>query len=56
VDQFLKCEVHNFIPDIEAIAMSGRGYINAISISFPFAIENSTMNLPLAFVLAIAGL
>jgi hypothetical protein len=49
-------EVHHLIPDIEAIAMSGRRYVDAISISFPSTIEKFTMDLPLAFVLAVASL
>jgi hypothetical protein len=49
------CEVHDLIPDIEAIAMSSRGHVDAIGISFPSAIDNSTMDLPLAFLLAITG-
>jgi hypothetical protein len=50
------CEAHDLIHDIEAIAISGRRYIDAIGISFPSVIENSTMDLPLAFILTIAGL
>jgi hypothetical protein len=47
--------VHDPISDIEAITMSGRGYVDAIRNSFPSVIENSTMDLPLTFVLAIVG-
>jgi hypothetical protein len=50
------CEMQDFIPDIKSITMSGRGYVDAIGISFPSIIENSTMDLPLEFVLAIAGI
>jgi hypothetical protein len=49
-------EAHDLIPDIEVIAMSSMGYVDAISISFPSVIENFTMDLPLAFVLAIADI
>jgi hypothetical protein len=56
VSQLLLCEAHDPIPDIEAIAMSGEGYVDAISISFPSMIENSTIDLPMDFVFAIAGL
>jgi hypothetical protein len=50
------CEVHDLIPKIQAIAISGRRYVDTISISFPSVIKNFTMNLSLAFVLAIIGL
>jgi hypothetical protein len=40
VSQFLMCVVHDLIPDIEIIAMSSRGNVDAISIAFPFLIEN----------------
>jgi hypothetical protein len=55
VSQFLMCVVHDLIPDIETIAMSGRGNVDAISISFPFLIANSTQDLPWAFILSITG-
>jgi hypothetical protein len=55
VSQFLMCVAHDLIPDIETIAMSGRGNVDAITIFFPFLIENSTQDLPLAFFLSIAG-
>jgi hypothetical protein len=53
VSQFLICVVHDLIPNIETIAMSSRGNIDAIRISFPFLIENSTQDLPLAFILSL---
>jgi hypothetical protein len=46
------CEEHDLIPNIDTIAMSERGYVDAISISFPFVIENSTRDLPVAFIFA----
>jgi hypothetical protein len=49
------CVVHDLISDIETIVISARGNIDAISISFPFLIENSTQDLPLAFILSITG-
>jgi hypothetical protein len=48
--------MHDIIPDIEIITMSSEGYVYAISISFPSAIENFTKDLSLAFILAIVGL
>jgi hypothetical protein len=50
------CDIHDLIPDIEAIAMSGKGYVDATSISFLSTIESSTIDLPMDFILAIAGL
>jgi hypothetical protein len=55
VSQFLMCVVDDLIHDIETIAISNRGNVDTISISLPFLIENSTQDLPLAFILSIAG-
>jgi hypothetical protein len=55
VSQFLICVIHDLIPDMETIAMSSRGNVVIISISFPIQIENSTQNLPLALILFITG-
>jgi phage head maturation protease len=49
-------EAHDLISDVETIAISSRRYVDAISISFSSAIENSTTDLPLVFILTIAGL
>jgi hypothetical protein len=48
--------MYDLILNIEAIAISRRGYLDAISILFPSVIENSKMDIPLACVLTIAGL
>jgi hypothetical protein len=50
VTKFLICKVHDLIPDIETLAMSGRGNIDAISIFFPILIKDFTMDLSLPFV------
>jgi hypothetical protein len=50
------CEVHDLIPDIESIAISGVGYVEAISISFCYTGQNSMIDLPMNFILAITGL
>jgi hypothetical protein len=39
---------HDFIPDMEIIAMSGWGNVDAITIPFPYLIEMSTQYLLLA--------
>jgi hypothetical protein len=49
------CEVYDFISDIETIALSSRGDRYTMSISFPFPIENSSVDLPLALMIPIAG-
>jgi hypothetical protein len=49
------CVAHDLIPDIETIAISSRRNVDAISISFPFLIENFIQDLPLAFILSIEG-
>jgi hypothetical protein len=48
------CKAHDPVPDIETIAISGRGDVDAVSISFPFVIEDFTLDLPLAFIFSIA--
>jgi hypothetical protein len=56
VSQFLMCVAHDLIPDIETIAISGRGNVDAISFSLPFLIEKSVMDLLLAFIFSITVL
>jgi hypothetical protein len=47
-------KAHDLIPDIETIAIGGRGNVDVVSISFPFVREDSTMDLTLWFVFSIA--
>jgi hypothetical protein len=56
VSKFLMCEMHHLIPNIEAIAGSCREYVDSINISFPFVLENSTMDQLSAFICTVVGL
>jgi hypothetical protein len=47
------CKARDLVSDIEAIAMSGRRNVDVLSILFSFVLEDSTINLPLAFVISI---
>jgi hypothetical protein len=49
-------EACDLTTDIVAMTVGSRVYADTIIISFPSAIENSTIDLPLAVVLTIAGL
>jgi hypothetical protein len=53
---FLICKVDELFSNNKAIDVCGRGYVDIISISFYFAGENYTMDLPLAFLIAITSL